>query len=299
MTLGTFSSPNVFINNNGNLMITGTMSSFTPFGLETSRVPILAPFFADVDTTSNGEPVKYGYGVIDGKPAFGATWDRVDYYASQRAHGCNLNTFQVVITSTNSTKGDVCIEYNYNQIVWETGTASGGNSRGLGGSSAVVGLTIGSSETTIQINGSRVPGSLIDNGTRPLNKIKEGSTVPGRFYFCFTDGATCIPNNGGFTCICPTNLMVDSNGNCVAIPTRTATPTLSATGTPTTSSTPSATDTPTHSPTPSPSSTPTYSPTTTATYTPTSSPTHSSTPSLSDTPTNSPTATYTDTPTFS
>jgi hypothetical protein len=45
---GAFSS--VYINNNGNLTFGSSLSAYTPFPLSTSTMPIIAPFFADVDT---------------------------------------------------------------------------------------------------------------------------------------------------------------------------------------------------------------------------------------------------------
>lgn len=38
------------VNNNDNVTFDGPLSTFTPFPLPTTSIPIIAPFFADVDT---------------------------------------------------------------------------------------------------------------------------------------------------------------------------------------------------------------------------------------------------------
>lgn len=41
---------NLFVTNNGNVTFNAPLGTFTPFGLTTSSIPIIAPFFADWDT---------------------------------------------------------------------------------------------------------------------------------------------------------------------------------------------------------------------------------------------------------
>ena len=48
-----------WVNNNGNLTLTGPLSTFSPFPLLDTNTPIIAPFFADVDTTGTS-PVPSG-----------------------------------------------------------------------------------------------------------------------------------------------------------------------------------------------------------------------------------------------
>src|SRR5205823_147329 len=50
-----------YVNNNGNITFNQPLFAFTPFSLLTTATPIIAPFFADVDTRS-GNPVTYGTG---------------------------------------------------------------------------------------------------------------------------------------------------------------------------------------------------------------------------------------------
>ena len=44
----------LFVNNNGNVTFDGPLGKFTPFDLTTTGDVIIAPFFADVDTTGGG-----------------------------------------------------------------------------------------------------------------------------------------------------------------------------------------------------------------------------------------------------
>jgi hypothetical protein len=136
----------LYINNNGNVTFDSPLSAFTPFDLSSTGHVIVAPFFADVDTQV-GNVVTYGTGTVNGHNAFGVTWPGVGYYAT---HTNKLNTFQVVlIDRSDIAAGNFDIEFNYDQIQWETGDASGG-SNGLGGSSARVGFS----------NGTGQPGTL-------------------------------------------------------------------------------------------------------------------------------------------
>src|SRR5262249_35282350 len=40
----------LYVNNNGNVTFNSPLSTYTPFPIRTTNVPIIAPFFADVDT---------------------------------------------------------------------------------------------------------------------------------------------------------------------------------------------------------------------------------------------------------
>ncbi len=102
--------------------------------------PVLAPFFADVDTRGIGSgQVQYGQVAnIKGHRAFVVNWPTVGYFSN----GVNkLNTFQLVIIERQDLlpAGQWDFEFNYGQVQWETGSSSGGVN-GLGGVSASVGL---------------------------------------------------------------------------------------------------------------------------------------------------------------
>jgi hypothetical protein len=185
----------VFVNNNGNLTFGGPLSQFTPNGLATGvGLPIIAPFFADVDTRGSGsQPVMYGSAVVNGRNAFVADYINVGYFDS---HANKLNSFQAILTDRSDTgAGNFDIEFNYNQILWETGDASGGVN-GLGGISAAVGYSNGLSLNTVffQLPGSLVPGALIDGGPNSLvGNTLGGSGVLGRYDFQVRSGAVVPP----------------------------------------------------------------------------------------------------------
>lgn len=159
----------VFVNNNGNVTFGAGLGTFTPFGLTgaTSR-PIIAPFFADVDTRGTAADVTYGTGSISGRSAFGVNWIDVDYY--QGIHSPQLNTFQLrLIDRSDVAAGDFDICFNYDEILWETGNASGG-SGGLGGSSARVGYSAGTGAagTFYELAGSGINGAFLNGGSNAL-----------------------------------------------------------------------------------------------------------------------------------
>ena len=45
---------NLYVNNNGNTTFNAALSTYTPFNLLSTATPILAPYFADVDTRGSG-----------------------------------------------------------------------------------------------------------------------------------------------------------------------------------------------------------------------------------------------------
>jgi hypothetical protein len=94
----------------------------------------------------------------------------------------------ILINRPDRTNGDYDVEFNYAQIQWETGDASGGN-EGLGGHSARAGYaSIGGS--TFELNGSGTNGAFMDtNLTTGLIYTNFNSTLPGRYMFRFHNGA--------------------------------------------------------------------------------------------------------------
>ncbi len=186
-----------FVNNNGNITFTSALSTFTPSALNgpTAR-PIIAPFFADVDTRGAGSGLtSYGTGIFDSKQAFGVTWPGVGYFSGQTN---KLNTFQLLLVNRGDTGlGNFDIYFNYDQIQWETGGASGGTN-GLGGTSAAAGYSAGSGAvgTFAQLQGSLVNGALLDGGPNSLT-ANSNVGVAGRYLFTVRGGqVTAPPVNG-------------------------------------------------------------------------------------------------------
>jgi hypothetical protein len=190
------SGPNLYVNNNGNVTFNSPLSTFTPFGLLTATNPIIAPFFADVDTRNPASNlVKYGTSTVDGHAAFGVNWVDVGYFSNAAD---KLNSFQLVlIDRSDIAPGDFDFEFNYDQIEWETGGASGG-SGGLGGSSARVGWTNGGA-TDFELGGSGVNGAFLDGGSNSLIRNSLNSNVDGRYVFQVRNGVVINTPEGGQT----------------------------------------------------------------------------------------------------
>jgi Nidogen-like/PEP-CTERM motif len=180
----------VYVNNNGNITFTAPLSQYTPSVLTNNTLRIIAPFFADVDTRGIGSGLtQYGTAVIGGKNSFGVNWINVGYYSG----GTNkLNSFQLILTDrTDTGVGNFDIEFNYDQILWETGNASGG-SNGLGGNSAVVGYSNGTN-TSFQLTGSAINGALLNGGASALVSNSINSGVLGRYIFNVRGGNVVAP----------------------------------------------------------------------------------------------------------
>ena len=187
----------VFVNNNGNITLDSGLSTFTPFDLTSTGRQIIAPFFADVDTRGAGSAqVTYGAGMVDGRNAFGVNWVGVGYYNSATDL---LNSFQLVLIDRSDTgAGNFDIEFNYDQIQWETGSASGGVG-GLGGNSARVGFSngTGAAGTFFELAGSAVNGAFLDTGPLATALILNmlNSDVAGRYVFQARNGEIIVPSD--------------------------------------------------------------------------------------------------------
>jgi len=187
----------LYVNNNGNITFDAPLFTFTPFALTSNLgTPIIAPFFADVDTTdANSQLVTYAYGegVIDGHNAFGVNWINVGYFNS---HSDKLNSFQLIlIDRSDRNPGDFDIEFNYGRILWETGDASGGTN-GFGGSSARAGFSNGTGlpGSFFEVEGSGVNGAFLDSNPTGIVHRNFNSPVVGRMQFKVVNG---LPDLGG------------------------------------------------------------------------------------------------------
>jgi hypothetical protein len=201
----------LYVNNNGSATIGNGAGSYQPLPLQSSAqeipdlIALIAPFWADVDTrpalnpvNANGcKAVTYGQGYVDDRPAFGVNWRDVGYYNNKTD---KLNIFQLLLIDRSNigASGDFDAEFNYDQTLWETGSASGGTN-GYGGKVGRVGITNGI-DRTIEIQYSGETLKLLDsippgfpnagdkNYTTGLIYNERNSTVPGRLVFQFRDG---------------------------------------------------------------------------------------------------------------
>jgi hypothetical protein len=202
----------VFINNNGNLTFGSPQDTFSPFGLGGASLPIIAPFFGDVDT-DNGTTVNIGTGTLDGFKVFVVNWPGVECYPAQNPSV--LNDFQVILVDrpdlgTGPNGDDFQIEFNYNSIQWDAGEASGGDgncTNSPDSDAAAVGYSDGTGIAGhyYQLPGSQTSGALMDsNVTSGLiyNELNSdtatsipaaGSPVLGRYIFTVTNGQPVTP----------------------------------------------------------------------------------------------------------
>jgi Nidogen-like len=184
------------VNNNGNLTFRSPLSTYTPTGLAGITTPIIAAFFADVDTRGLGSsPVTYGTGTVNGRNAFGANYVNVGYYPSRVN---KLNDFQLLLIDRADTgTGNFDIEFNYDKVQWESGGASNG-SNGLGGVSAAVGYSnglTGANQVFYQQPGSLVNGALLDDGPAATSLIRNSlnsNGILGRYTLTARNGNVVI-----------------------------------------------------------------------------------------------------------
>jgi hypothetical protein len=206
----------LYVNNNGNVTFDSALGTFTPFALTTTDRQIIAPFFADVDTRlpHGGDPVRYGTGTVGGRDAFGVNWVNVGYFNATSQPQVNRNAFQLVMIDRSDVgAGDFDFWFNYNQIQWETGQASGSDVHGRGGNCARVGWANGL-VTSFELPGSAVCGAFLDSGVPAVTPGPNAlifnslnSDVDGRYIFQVRNGAV-VPGPGPSPVPEPTTLVI-------------------------------------------------------------------------------------------
>jgi hypothetical protein len=132
-------------NNNGNISFTGGISSFIPTGPQGATVPIMSPFFADVDTRGALSGVMHVRTDIANEII--VTWDQVGYYNS---HDDKLDSFQLVLRGPDYVipVGEGAIGFFYKDMQWDVANTS---------RTAAVGFGDGSANGEV-IEGSNQPG---------------------------------------------------------------------------------------------------------------------------------------------
>ncbi len=138
-----------FVNNNGNVSFETAVSESTPQAFPVAGQPMIAPYWADVDTRSeDGGAV---YVASPGSDAVVVTWDGVGCFDQ---HTDLTNDFQMVLRNRDDVApGDFDIEFRYGQLQWTTGDASGGVG-GLGGTAAQAGYDAGDGKHYLILPGS-------------------------------------------------------------------------------------------------------------------------------------------------
>lgn len=186
----------LYLNNNGNVTFDSPLSDFTPFDLNSTSRVIIAAYFADIDTRV-GNTVTFGTGTVDGHQAWGANWPGVGCYDS---NDNTLNYFQMLlIDRSDVAAGDFDIEFNYDQVHWDSGQASDGDANCLNGSSARVGYSNGNG-SSFELPGSAVDGGFLDsNATTGLVNHDLNSNHLGRYVFNVRAGQPTAPTTTATT----------------------------------------------------------------------------------------------------
>ena len=156
----------VYINNNGNISFGASFSTFTATGFPVNGFPMVAPFWADVDTRNTASGVVH---YVSLPHRFTVIWDGVGYYSSNAGL---LNTFELSISDgTDPAVGigqNVC--FCYGDMQWTTGDASGGTG-GFGGTPATVGVNKGDGVNFFQLGLFGVAGGAYDGPSGNIDGI--------------------------------------------------------------------------------------------------------------------------------
>ncbi|KAL3778381.1 hypothetical protein HJC23_003190 [Cyclotella cryptica] len=139
----------LYINNNGNLSFGSPFSTYSSTGFPVTGFPMIAPYWADVDTRN-------GWGQVLMKPlvnAYAVVWDHVGAYGNA---GVLRNTFMVIISNGNDSAmglgNNVC--FCYGDMQWATS-----GSGGFGETPATVGANKGDGVAYQSYGRYSAPGS--------------------------------------------------------------------------------------------------------------------------------------------
>ena len=168
-----------FVNNNGNITFNQSVGSFTPTPFPVTAQPMIAPFWADVDTRCTGCGAVY-VGAPNAS-SVAVTWNDVGFYSQNDS---KTNDFQLVLINRPDTgAGNFDIQFRYNRLEWTTGDASDGLD-GLGGTPAQAGYDAGDDTNFFALPGSFTAGVL---GLASTSNV--ATDTPGLWYFQIRNGA--------------------------------------------------------------------------------------------------------------
>jgi hypothetical protein len=176
---------NFYVNNNGSISFGSPVGEFTPSAFPGAPAPIIAPYWADVDTTNQPGGGRVFFN-LDDPSALVVTWSKVGYFSGNNDR---LNDFQLVLNNRGG--GDFDFEFRYAQLQWTTGDLSGGTN-GLGGTRAVAGYDAGNG-----VDYAVLPGSLSDDVLKLVETGNSPSGSPGLWQFRVKDGNPDIPTSQG------------------------------------------------------------------------------------------------------
>lgn len=190
-----------YVNNNGNVTFREALGEYTPapfpldpgiFGGGGGEValpavaniltnPIIAPYWADVDTRADpGDNGNLVWVFSPNPNTVVVTWDSVGYY---NQHNDLRNDFQLVLRNRADTgDGNFDIDFRYQRLQWTTGDASDGVG-GLGGTPAQAGFDAGDGINFLTLPGSRT-GAILD----VVSTSNVSTATPGLWTFAIRNG---------------------------------------------------------------------------------------------------------------
>uniref|UniRef100_A0A914V6F4 Sushi, nidogen and EGF-like domain-containing protein 1 n=1 Tax=Plectus sambesii TaxID=2011161 RepID=A0A914V6F4_9BILA len=213
----------LWVNVNGAISFVAAISTYTPAcKAVTSDHRMIEPFWGDIDIRFTGDIFyreSFDTSVlrkaisevasafpdsqnVQLKWVYVITWFNVTFYPGTYNP---RNTFQVALTTDGIQSFAI---FYYNNITWTTGTSTGGNTSGLGGTPAQAGFDAGDGKTLFMI-----PGSCMDD----IITIGDRSNVdsPGKWLFRVDNSniqsAGCSTNFTGTFRVAPS--FVDTNGH--------------------------------------------------------------------------------------
>lgn len=177
-----------FVSNNGYITFGSGSGDYYPEPIDANYVtagepglPIIAAFFADVDTRdAQSGIVSWGTGTVDGKAAFQVKWPSVGEYGTEVF---SPNTFSLILVSrTDLGVGDFDVFFNYTNITWDNGNA-------------VAGFHNGSTTSPVfyQLPGSGTEGAFLNGGSNPLYLSSNTGSAGAVNFQARTGGFVSIP----------------------------------------------------------------------------------------------------------
>jgi Ca2+-binding RTX toxin-like protein len=187
----------LFVNNNGSVSFGNAVGAYTPTTITGGGTPLIAPFWADVDTRlDTSAPIapagpQVVYDLDTAHHVFTATWPGVDYFnVGADSHAPKGDFFQLQLYDRGGggagTGNDFDIVFRYQSLQWTTGDASGGSS-GLGGTPAHGGWTAGNGT-----NFEEVPGSGNQNSMLALPGTPGNTGVQGMWVYQVRNGQVAV-----------------------------------------------------------------------------------------------------------
>lgn len=175
-----YDASQIFVNTNGNITFGSGLSQYTPSGISAGTIPLIAAFWADVDTRA-GEPI---YVDVDAEAdVVTITWENVGFYSHNAEPS---NSFQMQLFDRGG--GDFDIVFRYEDINWSNGDASNSgdtlDGTGLGGVPARAGFSAGNGADFFEL-----PQSGIESEITNLENITGNTGVEGLWVFEVREGA--------------------------------------------------------------------------------------------------------------